>query len=77
MLFKDNHGFNKSFLVIREFDGLSKLEEVSMEWCLFWVQIHSLPLGLMNEKIGAIFDEAIEDVKEVETHEDQFAWESI
>ena len=28
----------------------------------FWVQIHGLQLGLMNEKVGTILGEAIGDV---------------
>ena len=47
---KQPWSFNKSLLILKEFDGLSKPDEVKMEWCSFWVQIHGLPLGMMNEK---------------------------
>ncbi|XWS54024.1 hypothetical protein CRYUN_Cryun10bG0052500 [Craigia yunnanensis] len=43
--------FNKSLVLFRDFYGFSSPETICMDWCLFWVQIHGLPLGLMNEKI--------------------------
>ena len=36
--------FNKSLIVLKEFDGFSSPYSINMEWCLFWVQIHGLPL---------------------------------
>ncbi|XWS16886.1 hypothetical protein CRYUN_Cryun33cG0019700 [Craigia yunnanensis] len=45
-----------------------------MAWCPFWIQIHGLPLGLMNEKIGIVLGEALGEVLEVETSNDQLAW---
>ena len=46
-----------------------------MDWCPFRVQIHGLPLGVMNEKIGVLFGDALRDVEEVETDDAQIAWE--
>ena len=38
--------------------------QVRLTWsgARFWVQIHGLQLGLMNEKVGTILGEAIGDV---------------
>ena len=44
-----------------------------MDWCQFWVQIHGLPLGMMNEKIGIVLGEAFGEVLEVDSSEDQLA----
>ena len=50
--------FNKSMLILSSFDGKSKPEEVNLQWCSFWVQIHGLSLGLMTEKIGTVLEES-------------------
>ena len=49
-------------------------EEVNMDWCLFTIQVHGLPLGLMIEKIGVILDEFIGDIVGVEIENDLSAW---
>ncbi|XWS66311.1 hypothetical protein CRYUN_Cryun05aG0188800 [Craigia yunnanensis] len=74
VLQKQPWSFNRSLMVLKEFDGYAKPELVNMDCCTFRVQIHGLPLGMMNEKIGTILGEAIEDVEEVETDEEQSAW---
>ena len=45
-----------------------------MEWYLFTVQVHGLPLGLMTERIRVILGEVLGDVLEVETDDDLSAW---
>ena len=49
--------FNKSLIVLNEFDGHTQPDNVNMKWCIFNVQIHGLPLDLMNEKIGVVLGE--------------------
>ena len=53
------------------FNGFSSPKSVSIDWCPFWVQIHGLPLGLMNEKVGIVLVEALGEVLEVDSNEDQ------
>ena len=74
ILQKQPWSFNKSLMVLKEIDGNKQLEEVNMDWCPFRVQIHGLPLGLMNEKIGTVLGDAIGDLEEVEVDDGQFAW---
>ncbi|XVF09603.1 hypothetical protein REPUB_Repub07fG0108000 [Reevesia pubescens] len=57
-----------------EFDGLSKPYSISMDWCPFWIQIHELPIGFMNEKVGIVLGDSLGDVEEVETSEGKLAW---
>ena len=44
-----------------------------MDWCTFSVQIHGLPLDMMNERIGVVLGESIGDVEEVECDDKQVA----
>ena len=71
---KQPWSFNKSLMVLNEFDGHTQTENVNMEWCAFNVQIHGLPLNLMNEKIGVVLGESIGEVEDVECDEKQVAW---
>ena len=66
--------FNKSLIVFKEFDGHTRPDNVNMDWCNFNVQIHGLPLNLMNEKIGVILGESMGEVEDVECDEKQVAW---
>ena len=68
--------FIKSLHVLKHFDGISVPESVKTEWCPFWVQIHGLPLRLMNEKVGLVLEESIGDVEEVETCGDHTTWDT-
>ena len=73
VLIRQPWSFNKSSIVLKDFNGMSSLEDVNMDRCQLWVQIHGLPLGLMNEKIGIVLGEAIGEVIEVDTTYDHLA----
>ena len=66
--------FNKSLLVLENYNGQSKLKEINLQWCSFWIQIHGLLLGLMIEKIDLILRKSIGDVEEVDIDGKQLAW---
>ncbi|XVF38349.1 hypothetical protein REPUB_Repub20aG0093700 [Reevesia pubescens] len=66
--------FNKVLLMLKNFDGLIKPEDVDMKMCLFWMQVYGLPLGLMNDKVGAVMGEVIGDIEDVDLSDDQTAW---
>ncbi|XVF20671.1 hypothetical protein REPUB_Repub12eG0021900 [Reevesia pubescens] len=66
--------FNKALMVFRDFDGLVETRAINMEWCPFWVQIHGLPLGMMNKKVGIVLGETLGDVEEFDLSEGDVAW---
>ncbi|XVF47222.1 hypothetical protein PTKIN_Ptkin03bG0092200 [Pterospermum kingtungense] len=47
VLMKQPWAFNKSLLLLQEFDGMCFPKDVEMYWCPFWMQVHGLPIGLM------------------------------
>ncbi|XVE96221.1 hypothetical protein REPUB_Repub02eG0203000 [Reevesia pubescens] len=66
--------FNRALLVFQELDGMKKSDELDLSRVSFWVQIHGLPLGLMNEKVGIMLEESLGDIEEVETSNGRVAW---
>ncbi|XVE96165.1 hypothetical protein REPUB_Repub02eG0198100 [Reevesia pubescens] len=66
--------FNRSLVALREFDGLSFVGSVNMEFCLFWVQIHILLIGMMNEKVALVVANSLGDMEEVDVKDGSLAW---
>ena len=60
--------------MLASFDRKFKPEEVNLQWCSFWTQIHGCPLRLMIEKIGVMLGESMGDVDEVAIERNQMAW---
>ena len=71
---RQSWSFNKALIVLVDFDGYSSPSDVNMDWCPFWVQVHGLPLGLMSEKVGIVLGEALGEVLDVDSSDDQLAW---
>ncbi|XVF75565.1 hypothetical protein PTKIN_Ptkin13bG0197000 [Pterospermum kingtungense] len=65
VLVKQLWAFNKSLLVLNEFDGVQSIGEVDLNWYPFWVQIYGLPISLMTERIGIVLGEYVGAVEEV------------
>ena len=74
VLMRQPWSFNKSLLVLGNFAGHEKPEDVNLQWCPFWVQIHGLPIGLMTVKIATVLGESIGDVEEVDADREKMAW---
>ncbi|XVF50556.1 hypothetical protein PTKIN_Ptkin04bG0110900 [Pterospermum kingtungense] len=70
VLVKQSWAFNKSLIVLQEYDGLRPVEEVQLDYFPFWVQIHGLPIGLISEKIAIVIGESLGDVEEVDVKGD-------
>ncbi|XVF58147.1 hypothetical protein PTKIN_Ptkin07bG0039800 [Pterospermum kingtungense] len=74
VLIKQPWAFNKSLLVLQEFDGLKAVGDLVFHHCPFWVQIIGLPCGLMSERIGIVIGETLGEVEEVDLDENYKAW---
>ncbi|XVF74360.1 hypothetical protein PTKIN_Ptkin13bG0104400 [Pterospermum kingtungense] len=61
--------------LIEEFDGMSNMEDLNFHYSPFWVQIQSLPVGLMSEQIGIVIGETIGEIEEVDLDENCRAWD--
>ncbi|XVF09700.1 hypothetical protein REPUB_Repub07fG0117900 [Reevesia pubescens] len=49
-----------------EYCLIAKPGDIVPSWYPFWIQIHDLPLGLMNARVGMVIGESLGDVEEVE-----------
>ncbi|XVE98611.1 hypothetical protein REPUB_Repub03eG0121200 [Reevesia pubescens] len=65
--------FNKSLVVLIEYDGLTSAKMVNMDYGPLWVQIHGLPIRMMNEKIAIVLADSMGDVEEVDVKEGSMA----
>lgn len=44
--------FDRYLVVLKEFDGFTLLQEFHFDNESFWIQLHTLPLGGMNQRVG-------------------------
>ncbi|XVF37028.1 hypothetical protein REPUB_Repub19eG0110300 [Reevesia pubescens] len=56
--------------------GFSPLNRgpLTRPWCPFWIQIHGLPIEMMNVKVGTVIAESIGDVEEVDSRGGDMVW---
>ncbi|XVE95495.1 hypothetical protein REPUB_Repub02eG0102600 [Reevesia pubescens] len=59
--------FNKALLILQEIDSMSRVSEMVLDHCPFWIQAHGLSLGLMTERMAIVLGDSIGDVLEVES----------
>ena len=62
MFYQQPWSFNKSLVVMKDFDGHNTPKSIEISWCPFWVQIHGIPLRKMNEKVAQAIGKSIVEV---------------
>ena len=74
VLFQQPWSFNKALMVIREFDGKYTADSIELSWCPFWVQIHGIPLGMMNENVARAIGSFIRQILVIDKGGDKVVW---
>lgn len=56
--------FEPSLLSLKSFDSYTPAAKMDFSKKIFWVHMHDLPIGCMNEKIGTNIEKIIGTVKQ-------------
>lgn len=66
--------FNWYFFCITSFNRNLAPQDLPFNKELLWVQLHQLPLGMMNRKYGEFMGKLLGEVEEVDVDEDEVGW---
>lgn len=66
--------YDRSLLVINDFDGRTPPSQMDFSFSPIWIQIHDMPLGCMNRGIGFKIGSTIGKVEEVAVPADDVGW---
>jgi hypothetical protein len=61
-------------VVVADFDGAKRIDEVEFSMIPIWVRVAKMPLGLMRRVAGEMIREMIGKVVEVDADEDGMAF---
>ncbi|XVF61571.1 hypothetical protein PTKIN_Ptkin08bG0140700 [Pterospermum kingtungense] len=59
--------FNKALVIFSNYDESENIEDVMIEWCPFWLQLHGIPFCLMTEKVARTIAVSAGPVGEVDS----------
>jgi hypothetical protein len=66
--------YDRTLLILNEFDGRLAPSQMEFSCSPIWVQIHNMPLGCMNRAMGAQIGQTIGEVEDVAVAEDDVGW---
>ncbi|KAF5474901.1 hypothetical protein F2P56_006754, partial [Juglans regia] len=66
--------FDSHLFALKPFDGSTQAHLLDFTTAIFWIQMHNLPLGGMNCKMGELIGKSIGKVLEVEGEENEVTW---
>lgn len=64
--------FDSYLLSLKPFDGLTLLLKIDFSKEIFWVHLHNLPIGCMDEKIGPQIGKTLGALKTCDVDVDGF-----
>jgi hypothetical protein len=69
--------YDRTILVINEFDANTPPSQMDFSYSPIWIQIHDMPLGCMNRGIGVKIGETMGRVEQVAVADDDVGWGSF
>jgi hypothetical protein len=66
--------FDRTLLVLKEFDAKTPSSKMVFTHTPIWIQIHDMPLGCMNSGVGRKIGGSLGEVEEMAMAEDDVGW---
>jgi hypothetical protein len=66
--------YDRTLLILNDFDGKTPPSKMDFSTTPMWVQIHDMPLGCMNRKIGNKIGSSIGVVEDIAIADDDVGW---
>lgn len=66
--------YDRTLLILNEFDGKISPSQMDFSSTPIWVQVHDMPLGCMNRGMGSQIGSSLREVEEVAVAEDDVGW---
>jgi len=66
--------YDRTLLILNEFDGKISPSQMDFSSSPIWVQVHDMPLGCMNRGVGSQIESSLGEVEEVPVAEDDVGW---
>ncbi|XP_042965921.1 uncharacterized protein LOC122299602 [Carya illinoinensis] len=66
--------FENYLFVLRDYDGEIQPNSMNFDYEKLWIQMHNLPLGYMNKRMGEEIGSSVGKVIEVDVDEEGWAW---
>ncbi|GLT62155.1 hypothetical protein SLA2020_348130 [Shorea laevis] len=66
--------FDRSLLVLHDFDGITPPSQISFSHSPFWIQIHDMPLVCMNREVGLKIGASMGEVIDIVVGRDGAGW---
>jgi hypothetical protein len=66
--------YDRTLLILNEFDGKISLSQIDFSSTPIWIQIHDMSLGCMNRVVGGQIGSSLGEVEDVVVVEDDVGW---
>jgi hypothetical protein len=66
--------YNRTLLILSDFDGRLALSQMDFTVSPIWIQIHNMPFGCMNREVDFQIGSTLGKVEDVAVAEDDIGW---